>query len=450
MNASITSALAPKDLRHELKMGRRRRTPEIEDTQEIVAKNKDPWETLFAELNNKILTLEKNQQPSSVPTAVQAMMEETKPLFISVIMSEVMPQRFRTPPIIQYSGSSDPSEHVEAYRSRIQIQTVKDAMMCKGFSITLTGSARSWYRQLKPNSVGSFVELSRSFLTQFISDKKSQKPNTHLFTIKQEPKESLKDYIARFNEEALQVEDYDDKMTLSAVFSGLKEGKFTFSIGKNPPKTLAELITRAQKYANAEEFSNARKNVQANPDHRDKCKYYCFHRDHGHNTANCVDLKDEIEALIRKSHLHRYTKEERTSQKEEREQPNKAPEDPAEMRTIFGGSSDGGDSNRAQKAHSRKSNPEHYIHMTERPSKELQVSPCSLTFTEDDAYGIHHPQDDALVVTMTIANHKVYRILVDTGSSADVIYSEAFKRIGIPRSHLRLVKTPLHGFTGER
>lgn len=58
------------------------------------------------------------------------------------------------------------------------------------------------------------------------------------------------------------VEDYDDKMALAAMFSGLKEEKFIFSIGKNPPKTLAELIARAQKYTNAEEFINARKNVQ--------------------------------------------------------------------------------------------------------------------------------------------------------------------------------------------
>ncbi|XP_058104818.1 uncharacterized protein LOC131248520 [Magnolia sinica] len=144
----------------------------------------------------------------------------------------------------------------------VQIQTATNAMMCRGFSITLTGSARSWYRQLKPNSIGSFTELSRLFLTQFISGKKNRKPNTHLFTIKQEPKESLKDYITRFNDEALQVEDYDDKIALSTVFGGLKEERFTFSITKNPSKTLADLIARAQKYTNAEEFSNAHKNVQ--------------------------------------------------------------------------------------------------------------------------------------------------------------------------------------------
>ncbi|XP_058111565.1 uncharacterized protein LOC131254882 [Magnolia sinica] len=428
-----------------------------------------------------------------------------------------MPQRFRIPPVIQYFGSRDPSEHVEAYCSWMQIHIAMDVMMYQEFSITLKGSAWSWYRQLKPNSISSFAELSRLFLTQFISGKRSRKPNTHLFAIKQEPNESLKGYIARFNEEALLIEDY------AAVFNGLREGKFAFSIGKNPPKTLAELVARAQKYTNAEEFSNACKNVQvpkmndkgkrprngeaqpsskgtndraprdrrpnrrtegkfhsdtplnayaeqmlldirrekllnwpvcmkADSDHRDKRKYYRFHRDHCHNTADCVDLKDEIEALIRKGHLRRYTKEGKAARKEgrERERPNNITEEPAEIRTIFRGLSSGGDSNRARKAHSRKPNLEHYVHLTEQPSKELRVSPCTLTFTEEDARGIQHPHDDALVVTMTIANRKVYRILVDTGSSADMMYSEAFERMEILRSHLRHVKTPLHDFAVER
>ncbi|XP_058099736.1 uncharacterized protein LOC131244095 [Magnolia sinica] len=315
-------------------------------------------------------------------------MEDIEPPFTSAIMSEVMPQRFRMPPIIWYSGSGDPSKHVEAYRSWMQIQTTTDMMMCKDFLITLIGFARSRYRL---------------FLTQFISGKKSRKLTTHLFTIKQGPKESLKDFITRFNEKALQMEDYDDKMALSVVFNGLKEGKFTFSIGKNSLKTLADLVTRAKKYTNAEEFSNSRKNVQgeepsakgkrlrneepqssnkksddyvprdqqilldirgqrllnwhvcmkANAEHRDKRKYCRFHHDHDHNTSDCVDLKDKIEALIHKGHLRRYIKEKRIAQREE--QPDKATEELVKIHAIFSGLSGGGDSNRARKAHSRKS-----------------------------------------------------------------------------------------------
>ncbi|XP_058099823.1 uncharacterized protein LOC131244195 [Magnolia sinica] len=51
---------------------------------------------------------------------------------------------------------------------------------------------------------------------------------------------------------------------------------------------------------------------------------------------------------------------------------------------------------------------------------------------------------------MIIANHKVYRILVDTRSSADILYSKAFNKMGIDRSCLRPVRTSLHGFAGDK
>ncbi|XP_058111826.1 uncharacterized protein LOC131255147 [Magnolia sinica] len=130
--------------------------------------------------------------------------------------------------------------------------------------------------------------------------------------------------------------------------------------------------------------------MKANPEHRDKHKYCRFHRDHGHNIADCVDLKDEIKTLICKGHLRRYAKGERAARKEEREreQLNNTTEEPAEIRTISG-------------AH---------------PVEEIQTGlekPTlgSLTFMEEDACRIQHSHDDAVVVTMTIVNRKVYRIL---------------------------------------
>ena len=41
---------------------------------------------------------------------------------------------------------------------------------------------------------------------------------------------------------------------------------------------------------------------------RDKRKYYRFHKDHGHYTKDCRDLKEQIEELIRKGKLQQYVK----------------------------------------------------------------------------------------------------------------------------------------------
>ena len=48
--------------------------------------------------------------------------------------------------------------------------------------------------------------------------------------------------------------------------------------------------------------------LHSSPNIRDKNKYYRFHKDHGHNTEDCRDLKEQIEELIRKGKLQKYVK----------------------------------------------------------------------------------------------------------------------------------------------
>ena len=45
-----------------------------------------------------------------------------------------------------------------------------------------------------------------------------------------------------------------------------------------------------------------------------------------------------------------------------------------------------------------------------------------IIFSEDDARGVHHPHCDALVVTLLVANKRLHRILIDNGSSADILF----------------------------
>jgi hypothetical protein len=72
----------------------------------------------------------------------------------------------------------------------------------------------------------------------------------------------------------------------------------------------------------------------------------------------------------------------------------------------------------------------------------------TITFSEKDITGVSLPHDDALVLSLKINTHRVRHILVDTGSSADVIYFDAFTKMGYDHLHLVKVHTPLVGFTG--
>ena len=63
----------------------------------------------------------------------------------------------------------------------------------------------------------------------------------------------MRAYIARFNKEALSIDKADDKILVAAFTNGLKKGKFLFSLYKNVPKTMSEVLYRATKYMNAED-----------------------------------------------------------------------------------------------------------------------------------------------------------------------------------------------------
>ena len=48
-------------------------------------------------------------------------------------------------------------------------------------------------------------------------------------------------------------------------------------------------------------------------------------------------------------------------------------------------------------------------------------------FLEEDARRLHHPHNDALVVSVRVGDYNVHRMLVDNGSSTDILYYLAFQ-----------------------
>uniref|UniRef100_A0A2N9HN36 RNase H type-1 domain-containing protein n=1 Tax=Fagus sylvatica TaxID=28930 RepID=A0A2N9HN36_FAGSY len=85
-----------------------------------------------------------------------------------------------------------------------------------------------------------------------------------------------------------------------------------------------------------------------------------------------------------------------------------------------------------------------------RPRKNLKMDDQIITFSENDARGIHQPHDNALVVTMTIVSFLTRRVLIDNGSSVDIIYLPAYQQMKIDKERLRPIDIPLVGFTGDK
>ncbi|KAK3021299.1 hypothetical protein RJ639_046870 [Escallonia herrerae] len=186
--------------------------------------------------------------------------------------------------------------------------------------------------------------------------------------------------------------------------------------------------------------------MRSAPSKRDRNFWCRYHNDHDHTTDNYESLKRAIEALIKRGHLRGYINR-RNEKREatplvEREE---VQENTRVINTISGGIAAGGSSGQGRKAFARE------VFTIIGPSiKKQKIEPTpTISFSDDDVGDTRIPHDDPLVVTLRVGNFDMKRILVDNGSSAEVLFYEAFQKMNIPPDRLRKIDMPLYGFSNH-
>ena len=71
-------------------------------------------------------------------------------------------------------------------------------------------------------------------------------------------------------------------------------------------------------------------------------------------------------------------------------------------------------------------------------------------FFEEDVKGVKQPHDDPLVIMLTIEGFNTRRILIDNGSSTDIIYFFAFQQLKLGQRKLRPFESPFISFSGDK
>ncbi|GAV88978.1 hypothetical protein CFOL_v3_32399 [Cephalotus follicularis] len=117
------------------------------------------------------------------------------------------------------------------------------------------------------------------------------------------------------------------------------------------------------------------------------------------------------------------------------------------IHTISGGVASGGDHKKARKAYGRQSLAVQQVHHSKRLRTGRDEE--AISFSEADYEGVRLPHDDPMVVTLLVELFTIKKILVDNGSSDNILYKHAFDQLRIPVDQLKPVKTLLVGFAGE-
>ncbi|XP_061362505.1 uncharacterized protein LOC133306227 [Gastrolobium bilobum] len=290
--------------------------------------------------------------------------------FADKIVNAPYPENLNLSDIPKYDGRQDHQVHLDVFDTTMYIKGIEEPLITRLFATTLTGAAQAWFSSLPAGSIRSFEEFGGKFLLNFATSKKQPKSKFALGKIKQQPGETLQNYLDRFKMAALQVPGLSENVHLHLVIAGLHESsRLAKSVYKDPVRTLVEFTTCSKKYLELEhmEIENAdprpHQSQEEKPGNRmqndfrgknpeeknlskirfdrytplnssrsqiwrevastemkrvdrprpllnqaglDQSRYCAFHDGPGHTTEECWDLKDAIERYIREGKLRQY------------------------------------------------------------------------------------------------------------------------------------------------
>ncbi|XP_056860097.1 uncharacterized protein LOC130508552 [Raphanus sativus] len=335
-----------------------------------------------------------------------------------------MPRKFTFPSIKMYEGTGDPDNHISQYKQRVLAVAIprdaREATMCKGFGSTFTGPALQWaktYQKYDQNS-SKPTRNDRDEPSHPKSARETSNPSRGRYQHRPLPRS-----------EGMMVSTWPDISHLAI----------------SKPKLIGVLRQMGLQV-------KWPPNMKASEANRNPKRWCEFHSDHGHTTEDCIALKIEVAKLLKKGHLREFLSDKAKNPLNKEgpgilteTAPALPPHQDLVIHVISGRSEVSGISNAAIKRSARNARNGQGA---EGP-KRLLLGTDEISFTAREQEKVLAPHHDSLVISLTIANCFVKRILVDNGSFSNNIFHSAYADLGLEPTALTRKATPLVGFSGE-
>jgi hypothetical protein len=338
---------------------------------------------------------EEDRSPSPEPPGPQA--------FSRAIRRAPFPTRFRAPTTItKYSGETRPKLWLADYRLACQLGgTNDDNLIIRNLPLFLSDDARAWLEHLPPAQISNWDDLVKAFAGNFQGTYVRPGNSWDLRCCRQQPGESLRDYIWRFSKQRTELPNITDSDVIGAFLAGTtcrnlvsKLGRKT-SIRPSPIKhTLEECVMLRRYFHKAGPPAKGGKGQDNDKKEGDKAEKFpevhgCF-MIYGGRVANASA---------------RHRKQER------------------------------------REVCSVKVAAPVYLDWSDKP----------ITFDQGDHPDcVLSPRKYPLVVDPVIGNVRLTKVLMDGGSSLNIIYAETLGLLEIDLSTIRAGAAPFHGIIPEK
>ncbi|GJY34756.1 reverse transcriptase domain-containing protein [Tanacetum coccineum] len=369
-----------------------------------------------------------------------------------------MPSHVKT-----YDGSGDPEDHLKLFQSAAKTEGWAMPTWCHMFNSTLTGNARVWFDKLPKESIDSYEDLRTAFRENYLQQTKHIKDPVEIHHIKQRDGESTEDFMERYKAEVLDVEGAPECMRISGFMHGITHPGLIKRLYERIPRSMDEMyrmttsflqgevaaLSHGQRKASSSwksleggnklNFKKGFKNKQRpdrKPDRfslltktpkeifalekgkfkapppmvtpvekRDPKKYCEFHSDTGHSTDECMQLRKQIDEMIKAGKLSQFIKELKQNDKPKAPKKGEASGKDKPLTILM------------IQPWERVAKPR----ITQSFSPETAMSFPPLR--EED--GTEGP----MIIEVEMGGHFVHRVYIDGGASSEVLYEHCFIKL---------------------
>ncbi|GJV09096.1 reverse transcriptase domain-containing protein [Tanacetum coccineum] len=389
-----------------------------------------------------------------------------------------MPSHVKT-----YDGIGDPEDHLKLFQSAAKTEGWAMPTWCHMFNSTLTGNARVWFDKQPKESIDSYEDLRTSFRENYLQQTKHIKDPVEIHHIKQKDGESTEDFMERYKAEVLDVEGAPECMRISGFMHGVTHPGLIKRLYERIPRSVDEMYRMTTSFLQGEvaalshgrrkassswkpseggdkqNFKKGFKNKQR-PDRkldrfslltktpkeifalekgkfkapppmvtpvekRDPSKYCEFHSDTGHNTNECMQLRKQIDEMIKAGKLSQFIKELKQNDK---------------PKALKKGEASG------------KDKPLTILMI--QPWEKVAKPRITQSFSPETAMSFpplsEEDGKESPIIEVEMGGHFVHRVYIDGGASSKVLYEHCFVKLRKEiRDQMVSATTHLVGLSGE-
>jgi hypothetical protein len=180
-------------------------------------------------------------------------------VFSRAIRRASFPARFRAPTTItKYSGETRSELWLADYRLACQLGGADDDnLIIRNLPLFLSDTARAWLEHLPPAQISDWDDLVKAFAGNFQGMYVRPGNSWDLRSCRQQPGESLREYIRRFSKQCTELPNITDSDVIGAFLAGTTCRDLVSKLGRKTPTRASELMDVATKFASGQEAVEA-------------------------------------------------------------------------------------------------------------------------------------------------------------------------------------------------